>query len=79
MAKQLGAAVNQAMAKMSPVRSLNSQSFPLFQGRDRPQYGNQKKYIEKPSLTERLIAAAPNLDIYIIPDTGVHDRTGRAK
>ena len=34
----------------------------------------RKNIFGKPSLTERLIAAAPNLDIYIIPDTGVHDR-----
>ena len=41
----------------------------------------RKSFLSKPTLTERLIANAPNLDIHVIPDAsvqgGYQERTGR--
>ncbi len=40
----------------------------MSQNCDRAEYGHEKSIFSKPTLTERLIANAPNLDIHVIPD-----------
>ncbi len=75
LAKQLGAAVETSYGEDVPCQIAE---FAKLSGSSKVVIGRstatRKNIFGKPSLTERLIAAAPNLDIYIIPDTGVHDR-----
>lgn len=69
LAQQLGAAIetvygDDAALQISEFARISGIS-KIVIGRNN---ARKKYFFSKPSLTERLIAAAPNLDVYIIPD-----------
>ena len=80
LARQLGAAVETSCGEDV---SYQIAEFARLSGASKIVIGRstatRKRMFGKPSLTESLIAAAPNLDIHIIPDAGARDQQQAGK